>query len=364
MKKVLKRTLLGFTVLLGLLGIALAVIAFTHVLVYQFPPEEAALSFHARVQHPAPAAADSLRVMDWNIKFGGGRLDFFFDCYGDRDVMTEAEVTRHLQGIAALIDSLDPDILLVQEIDLESKRAAYIHQVQWLLDHTRLNHAVYASQWQVRWLPSHNLGRMNSGIAIFSKYPLQNAMRFRLTQMMEQSALTRFFYLRRCILQTEVVLPGRQPLTVLNTHLEAYDHDQTKKRQLDLLIARAQDLHREGKALLLGGDLNTLPPGARKKQGFDDSMCKEEFVADDYSQENDYLKPLYKMLAPVIPLSDYLADEGRYWGHSVNGKGWWNRTLDYLFTNQNWQAGSGQVHQQTYPLSDHAPLTGILLFRN
>ena len=27
---------------------------------------------------------DTLKVMTWNVKFGGGRIDFFFDCHGDR----------------------------------------------------------------------------------------------------------------------------------------------------------------------------------------------------------------------------------------------------------------------------------------
>ena len=36
--------------------------------------------------------SDTLRVMTWNVKFGGGRIDFFFDGHGDRVRMNEAEV--------------------------------------------------------------------------------------------------------------------------------------------------------------------------------------------------------------------------------------------------------------------------------
>lgn len=363
MKRVLKRSLWALLILAGLLGIALLVVIFTNVWVVQYPDTAPATMYQAAKLHPNPAKApDSLRVLNWNIKFGGGRLDFFFDCYGDRTVMTEAEVIRHLQGIARFIDSLNPDVVLIQEIDVASKRVAGIDQVQWLLDHTRLNYAAYASQWHVHWMPAHGLGYMNSGLAVLSRYPLQAGTRHALPQMAEQPALTRFFYLRRCILQTAVVLPGKAPLTVLNTHLEAYSTGNTKASQLGIFVKLADSLRQAGQALLLGGDLNTLPPGAKKQHGFDDSVCKDEFVADDYRAETELLAPLYKGYASAIPLATYLADEARHWGHSVNGKGWWNRTLDYLFSTHAWAQGSGRVHQQgTYHLSDHAPLSGVLL---
>ena len=27
--------------------------------------------------------------MNYNVKFGGGRIDFFFDCFGDRVLMSK-----------------------------------------------------------------------------------------------------------------------------------------------------------------------------------------------------------------------------------------------------------------------------------
>lgn len=358
MKKKLLRRLVFFVLLaFCLLGITLLVIAYTNVLVHQFAEKEPAFLFSAQKIQPTPTKApDSLKVVDWNIKFAGGRIDFFFDCYGDRVLMTEEEVMRHLEGLAAQIRKLNPDILLLQEVDIDSKRSANIHQLQWLLDHTDLNYGAYASHWQVSHIPSRGLGRMNSGIAILSKYPLTDATRHALPQMEQQDALTRFFYLRRAILQATVQLPGHQ-LVVLNTHLEAYDQDGTKKRQLDILQRLADSLSTRHH-LLVGGDLNTLPPGARKRKGFDDAACKEEFVADDYTREGNYLKPWYARYREAIPLANYLANESRYYGHTVNGKGSWNRRLDYLFSNRQW--GHGTVHQNTHPLSDHAPLSGWL----
>src|SRR5690606_24415533 len=68
-----------------------------------------------------------LLVMSWNIKFGGGRLDFFFDCYGERAHMTKGEVLDNLEALAAFIRQVDPDVLLLQEVEEKSKRSAYVN---------------------------------------------------------------------------------------------------------------------------------------------------------------------------------------------------------------------------------------------
>jgi hypothetical protein len=55
-----------------------------------FDELERAQVYQARGERPAPTPADRLRVMNYNVKFGGGRIDFFFDCHGDRVLMSES----------------------------------------------------------------------------------------------------------------------------------------------------------------------------------------------------------------------------------------------------------------------------------
>jgi endonuclease/exonuclease/phosphatase family metal-dependent hydrolase len=352
--------------LLVLSGVAI-IASSSNLWVYQFREREPAHLLQASSPRPAPAP-DVLTVMTWNIKFGGGRIDFFFDCFGDRVVMTEAEVLRHLRGLAAKINEVNPDILFVQEADIDSTRTAYVNQVQWLLEHTHLSYAAFASHWQVRWIPNRGLGRMNSGNAVLSRWPLRDARRIALPLMREQSALTRFLYLRRNALAARVAIPHGRPVHVLNTHLEAYSRDDTKKRQLETFLRVLDELAATGGLVIAGGDLNALPPGARRVKGFDDTACKDDFVADDYSAERAWLGPLYDQYASAVTLSAYLGSERDYFSHTVKGTGWWNRMVDYLFSNGVW-AGPGVVHQDertgmaTMPLSDHAPLSARLILR-
>ncbi len=332
-----------------------------------FEDEEPARLYEAEGADPAPPPDGPLRVMDWNIKFGGGRIDFFFDCFGDRVLMERSEVIANLEGLAAKIRQVDPDVLMLQEVDVNAKRSAFVDQLAWLLEHTDLRYAAYASQWKADYVPSDGLGPIDDGIAILSKWPLEEATRIALPLRSDQSALTRYFYLRRAVLRARVEVPGGRSFWVVNVHTDAYGEDGTKRAHIDRLREEMDRLDAEGALVIGGGDLNTLPPGTDELFDFPDSVCTdEEFVADDYRPEVGWLDALYASYAPFVPTEDYAADNAAYFSHTVDGRGFWNRQLDYLFTNGAWVPGSGVVHQdsrtgmETMPLSDHAPVTAEL----
>ncbi len=313
----------------------------------------------------APTPGATLRVMNWNLKFGGGRIDFFFDCYGERVLMHEREVRGNLDALAAAIRHFDPDIVLLQEVDVRSKRSAYVDQVRYLLDRTDLSYGVYGSAWRADYIPSDGLGAMDSGNAILSRWPLRDARIVALPLRTDQGSAERYFYLRRNLLVATTDLPVGPPLTVVNVHADAYGTDGTKLRHIERFLAELDALDDAGARFVAGGDLNTLPPGSTQLAGFPDTVCTDEdFIADDYTADVGVLDPLYARYEPAISTARYTSDEPRFFSHTVDGRAFWNRTLDYLFTNGDFVDGSGTVHQdtssggvETMPLSDHAPLT-------
>ena len=116
---------------------------------------------------------------------------------------------------------------------------------------------------------------------------------------------------------------------------------------------------------MAGGDLNALPPGTAQVRGFADSRCPDDgpFSADDFTGEEGWLERFYAW-NEAIALDTYRRDNGPYLSHTTDGRGFWNRRLDYLFTNGRVAPGSGMVHQSaarggldTIPLSDHAPVS-------
>jgi endonuclease/exonuclease/phosphatase family metal-dependent hydrolase len=334
----------------------------------QFDPLEPAETYRASRLEPTPEPVESLLMMTYNIKFGGGRIDFFFDCFGDRVLMSRGEVLSNLEKLAEKIRQVDPDLLLLQEVDTNSKRSAFVDQVQWLLDHTALNYGAYAATWRADYVPSDGLGPMDSGNAILSRWPLLGAERIALPLIEEQDWLTRYFYIQSNILTARVGLLDQDSFYAVVTHADAYSKDGTKEKHIDR-FKEEFDALASGDALVMGGgDLNTLPPSSDKLSGFPDSVCdQEEYLADDYSAETEWLVPLYESYQPAIELDRYQQDNARYFTHTVDKNDFWNRKLDYLFTNGRWAEGSGLVHQDassggmaTMPLSDHAPVTAVL----
>lgn len=133
--------------------------------------------YEARQKTPPPPVGNSLLIMTWNMRFGCGKIGWFGDSCGDRVILEEEEVVATLEQIAARIEEIKPDVLLLQELDIDAKRSAYLDQMQYLLDHTYLNYGVYASNWKAQFIPSDGLGRMDEGNAILSPWPIDEAVR-------------------------------------------------------------------------------------------------------------------------------------------------------------------------------------------
>jgi endonuclease/exonuclease/phosphatase family metal-dependent hydrolase len=335
----------------------------------KFEDREEATHYTASTLKSTSPPSDSLKVMTWNIRFAAGRLAVFYDGRGDRYNITKREVIANLDGICTKINEVDPDVLLLQEVDIESKRTSYLNQLQFILDHSNLNYAVYAPTWRADYIPSDGIGRMNSGIAILCKWPLQDGERIELPVRTDQSSLENYFWLHRCIVKTSLALPGRRPLSILNIHAESWAKDGTKKKQIDIFKTQLDLAAVTGNYIVAGGDLNELPPGSPTWKYFPDDVTSARFGNDDYTGEETWLTDLYASYVPAIQLAAYHANPVPYYTFTGDPDGFWCRTIDHLFTNGGFRSSlvlqdsrlpNGQNGTATMPLSDHAPVFAVL----
>ena len=331
-----------------------------------FADDEPAERYEARrVQEVGPPPADAIEVATWNIKFAGGRIEFFWECPGDRVNMTEREVRTHLERIGEAVRAVDADLLILQEVDVDAKRSAYVDQVQWLLDHTDYNYGVYASQWKSDYVPSDGIGRMDSGNAILSRWPIRDARRIALPLIKSQGGLTRYFWLRRNILDARIAIPERRDVRVLGTHTAAFAEDDTTRKQIARLADRMASHDGDGELVVAGGDLNTIPPGSTKEKDFEPEPPEKcDLDGSDYSGHDGWTDPLYDQFEPAVSLEAFGDDNGPHFTFSSDGEVFWNRKLDYLFTNGAFVDRSATTYQseerggiRTLPLSDHAPVS-------
>jgi endonuclease/exonuclease/phosphatase family metal-dependent hydrolase len=345
--------------------------------------------FKAKAQHPAPQANPTkLKVMAWNVKYGACRVDFWFDFWGDRTQLSTTEVDDCLTKVAALINEYEPDVFLAEEIEVDSKRSAYVDMVQFFLEHTNLRFAAFDGTWDSRYVPSEGVGRINLGNAIFSRYPITKAERIRQVDRTDQDPLTATFYIKRAIGRAEVDVGNSRTVAIYAVHTEAYDSDGTKQKQLQQIheVVKAETL-----PWMLGGDFNELPPVCDETSPGD---CDGKLRLSDFLDERasskgtpyaqppytpSAMKKFYDDFEPYVPLARYGVGEDaqrKYFTHSVLGPdgvndqgvpGWWNRTLDHLFVRkgETWldtdvlqEPGRLGIVGDPSRLSDHAPIVG------
>lgn len=356
--------------------------------------------FKASEITPPTGEGKQLRVMAWNIKYGALRAPFWFDCWGDQVSLSRDQVEQNMEQIYEMIREADPDILMIEELELHSRRSAYYDMLQGILEHTQLNYGAYFETWNSRYIPSEGLGRMSLGNAIFTKHEMTKAEKIAQIDRSDLDPVTQPFYLHRFMGRVELKLPSGSSVAAYVVHTEAYDEDGTKAKQIKQIFDQVSD---ETLPFVLGGDFNELPPTSAQIDSFPDErslpVCGADFDQPPYTPE--VMSEFFVALKPWISLEQYgdtQKAQSRFFTHSVLGpqesneegeQGEWNRTLDYLFASPNtqWVEGSTDVLQrrgqrvgvyvnsredreQVGPLdwilssdplslSDHAPVFGI-----
>ena len=334
----------------------------------QFASEEDAQYYYATKSNPVTDTPSDLKIMTWNIRFGAGRIPWFGDACGDRVILTSDEIYSHLQLIVDKINLVKPDILLLQEVDLKAKRSAYINQMQWIIDHTYFNYAVSGYQWKAQFIASDGLGRLEESNAILSRWKISDAHRIQLELRGDQDKLTRYFYEQCCMVSCKIEVPGISNLYAVNIHASAFATDDTKKRHLEQFESELDRINSMGGIFVAGGDLNTLPPGSDTLDYCIQDMCPAESFhqpgdnpmhkdGSNYAPEVTWLNSLYSKYKCALPTEVFKANQYKYFTHTTRGTHFWDRTLDYLFTNYKWVENSFVTHQDAMQESDHAPVS-------
>lgn len=207
----------------------------------------------------------SLRIVTFNTGYGGlGQdADFFMD--GGDGVTPESEelVKTNMAGIETILKSCDADVILLQEVDTDSKRSYELNQ--WLRYEYDLSgyESRYALNYSCDFVPyplNDFIGKVHSGLATFSRYDISSATRYALPCPFEWPV--RVANLKRCLLVTRIPIEGReQELVIINLHLEAYDDDgEGRKAQTQQLLSLLEEEYAKGNYVIAGGDFNQIFP--------------------------------------------------------------------------------------------------------
>tara|TARA_Y100001934_G_scaffold184825_1_gene218330 strand:- start:61 stop:1263 length:1203 start_codon:yes stop_codon:yes gene_type:complete len=300
---------------------------------------------------PSPGAEgpENLKVLTWNIHYGVGPKDDL------HDRRSPEEVRAVLERIAAAIRQADPDIVLLQEVDFEADRSGGLDQLAFLQDRTKLPFSASIVTWNPRYVPfpyqdpKNWIGQVTSGQAVLSRFPLQQNRRRVLPQPAKNPFWYNWFYLHRSIQQVAVQISETRWIQVYNLHLEAFD-GQNRQDQSRQVVEHVRGSLRPGEAMILGGDLNALPPEAPAHQAF---LDEPEL---DY-RFDDTIAHLRRELALTEAGGSHPSAQLTFPALKPN------RRLDYLYASTTWELTAGGVVAQEDPPSDHLPVHMVLTTR-
>lgn len=268
MKKHIKR-LLRIILPVILIPIAGFLLFLTAAQIFQFSPpliEETEILSSGSPDLPASVPiGESLRILDWNIGYGGldAGSDFVMDGGTQGLPESRSRVEENLLGISGQIKSVDADFYLFQEVDRYSKRSYRVDQAKILSSLKPAYDSRFAMNFKVFFIPypvHQPIGRVKSGLLSLSTYKVAESLRHQLPG--SYSWPTRLFMLRRCISVSryDTGNSGRS-FYLANVHLSAYDDGGMRRQQLEYLKQWMKELYSRGDYVILGGDWNSLFPG-------------------------------------------------------------------------------------------------------
>ena len=206
--------------------------------------------------------ANSIDLLTWNIGYGSldEKQDFYMD--GGQNVIGESKETTliNMDAMIKKIKELDPDIFLIQEADIHSKRSHFVNDVDILkttFDGSKYEQAL-AENFKAGFIPiplSQPMGKVESGITTFAKYDIADAERVQLP--IPFAWPIKLMNLKRCLLVTYIpTTEAGKNLVIINLHLEAYDDGEGKAKQLAQLMGLMQEEYDKGNYVIAGGDFN------------------------------------------------------------------------------------------------------------
>lgn len=299
--KALKNALKGIGAIIGIaIVVIVAYIAYL-MLTYTRIPDQTPVEVENNAESVLEAGAD-YTVATCNIGFGAytPEFTFFMDegimedgtkTVGSHSVAANREVVvQNTEGIIGVLSALDPDFVLMQEVDTNSTRSYQVDQAEEAKQAFSSHGSAFASNFHSAYLAypiTEHHGIVNSGLLTLSGTHVDSAVRR--SYPVDDSFPTKFFDLDRCFLVERIPVSNGKDLVLINSHMSAYDKGGVfRAKQMELISSVMESEAEKGNYVIAGGDWNhalcgseTLYPSKQQIAPwisiFDESLLPEGF---------------------------------------------------------------------------------------
>lgn len=297
---------------------------------------------------------DTVRIVSWNIGYAGlgDDMDFFYDG-GDKMRDTRERTLQNLKGIIDTLKKIDADIILLQEVDLNSHRTYGINELDSLSEAFAGYTATFAYNYKAWFVPlpvTNPTGRVASGLVMLSRAVPLEVIRYNYPS--EFSFPTRMFNLKRGLLSAKFLTPAGDTILVNNTHNTAYDEGGMRETEMVFLRDLLYKEDSLGVRSVTGGDWNQYPP---------------DYIPSQAELSNRYFVP--QMIDPHLFSDDwrFVYEKGK---HSLRylDKPYSEESLttltDFFLLSPGLAAESVRVVENRFATSDHDPVVMEMVIEN
>lgn len=254
---------------------------------------------------PAPKPGDRLSAVSYNIGYCGlpAEADFFLDGGTMTRVGSKDIIERDLAGVTEALKAESYDLILLQEVDRDSKRSYGVDEAGAFIQALG-GQSAFANNFLCPFVPIPPLdpiGKVDSGLQTFSSMGVESATRLSLPSPFSWPLST--CNLKRCLLVTRIPVEGTdRQLVVVNLHLEAYDDGAGKAAQTRVLVDFLTQEYLKGNYVVAGGDFNQTLPGVdaqkyplRKSGDYMPGTVERSILPEDWTFAVDDTTPTCRL---------------------------------------------------------------------
>ncbi len=307
-------------------------------------------------------------IVTYNIGFGAYShdFDFFMDSgkmkngkkvsgSGSKAKNKETVLTNTNGAITSVKNDGDFDFMFFQEVDTDSTRSHHVNQYVMLADEFgKTRGSAFAVNFHSAYLlyPFNDPhGQSNAGLATFSKFNISSNTR---RQYPLDTGFAKFFDLDRCFMISRIPVQNGKQLTLINSHMSAYDEGgKIREQQLALLNRVLEEERKAGNYVIVGGDFNH--DIANSMTMFPTEQEVPEWV---FQLQNEDLVEGYKFAAATNVATCRSTDKPYVKGSNYTA------VLDGFIVSDNIKVNDTHNIDTDFMYSDHNPATMTFVLQN